>query len=120
MPEAVYGPVLVTGLSFLLGLQNATVTQITDARVRTTHVTGMVTDLGIGLGYRLARRGRGMGPDVEKIRLYGVTVAAFLAGGVAGVVAWRALGHTLLFAAAAMLALMAVPGIASARRLDPP
>ncbi|MFJ7436371.1 YoaK family protein [Methylorubrum thiocyanatum] len=120
MPEAVYGPVLVTGLSFLLGLQNATVTQITDARVRTTHVTGMVTDLGIGLGSRLARRGRGMGPDVEKIRLYGVTVAAFLAGGVAGVVAWRALGHTLLFAAAAMLALMAVPGIASARRLDPP
>ena len=40
---------LALGLSFLLGLQNATVTQITNARVRTTHVTGMVTDIGIGL-----------------------------------------------------------------------
>ncbi len=43
MPEETRGAALALGLSFLLGLQNATITQITNARVRTTHVTGMVT-----------------------------------------------------------------------------
>ena len=43
-------PVLVLGLAFLMGLQNAVVTMISDARVRTTHVSGMATDIGIELG----------------------------------------------------------------------
>ncbi|GJE70810.1 YoaK family protein [Methylorubrum podarium] len=116
LPTGWHGAILATGLSFLLGLQNATITQITDARVRTTHVTGMVTDLGIGLGHRLSRDGGASGPDREKMRLYGVTVAAFLAGGVTGVAAWRVLGSTLLFVVAGLLALIAIPGIASARR----
>ncbi|MGH1572599.1 YoaK family protein [Methylobacterium sp. P31] len=38
---------LVHGLGFALGLQNAAVTKISEARVRTTHVTGMITDIGI-------------------------------------------------------------------------
>ena len=37
-------------LCFIMGLQNATVTKISGARIRTTHVTGMVTDVGIELG----------------------------------------------------------------------
>ncbi|MGO8462711.1 DUF1275 family protein, partial [Rhizobium ruizarguesonis] len=41
---------LVPGLAFLMGLQNAVVKRISDARVRTTHVSGMATDLGIELG----------------------------------------------------------------------
>ena len=120
LPVGSHGAVLVLGLSFLLGLQNATITQITDARVRTTHVTGMVTDLGIGLAHRLSRPRHRPGPETDTMRLYGVTVAAFLAGGIAGVVAWRLVCTTLLFAAAGLLALMAVPGIASARRLSAP
>jgi hypothetical protein len=43
-------PLLTLGLAFLMGLQNATVTRISDARVRTTHVSGMATDIGIELG----------------------------------------------------------------------
>lgn len=118
LPAGWQGAVLVTGLSFLLGLQNATITQITDARVRTTHVTGMVTDLGIALAHRLSLGRDTSGPDREKIRLYGVTVAAFLAGGVTGVMAWRVLGSAFLFVAAGLLTLMALPGIASARRVN--
>ena len=117
LPARWHGAVLVTGLSFLLGLQNATITQITDARVRTTHVTGMVTDLGIGLARRLSRGDDASGPDREKMRLYAVTVAAFLAGGVTGVLAWSVLGTAFLFIAAGLLALIALPGIALARRL---
>ncbi|UMY16986.1 DUF1275 domain-containing protein [Methylobacterium organophilum] len=114
------GLVLSLGLSFLLGLQNATVTQITDARVRTTHVTGMVTDLGIGLGHRLTSLLDGRPrPDQGRLRLHAGTVAAFLLGGIAGVLGYRALGGFLLVGAAGLLAVLAIPGISTARRLQP-
>ena len=59
-------PVLVFGLSFSMGLQNAIVTRISDARVRTTHISGMATDLGIELGCLLdiaLRQGEVGGPS---------------------------------------------------------
>ncbi len=37
--------VLVFGLTLLMGLQNAVVTQVSGARVRTTHISGMATTL---------------------------------------------------------------------------
>lgn len=114
LPEDVRGAALALGLSFLLGLQNATVTQITNARVRTTHVTGMVTDIGIGLANLLERR-----PDVDrdKLRLHLVTVAAFLGGGILGVVLFQVMGTALLVVAACVLAALAIPGITMARRM---
>ena len=45
-------------------LQNAVVTHISDARVRTTHVSGMATDIGIELGTAFdILRGREKGID---------------------------------------------------------
>ena len=104
---------LVAGLSFILGLQNAAVTKISEARVRTTHVTGTITDIGIELARWLDRGASGTGPlkphDPARLRLHLSTVGAFLAGGVVGVVAYRLVGVALLFAAAAILAGLAVP-----------
>lgn len=37
-------------LSFIMGFQNATITKISGARIRTTHATGMITDVGIEVG----------------------------------------------------------------------
>ena len=37
-------------LCFLMGLQNAIITRISRAVIRTTHMTGIVTDIGIELG----------------------------------------------------------------------
>jgi uncharacterized membrane protein YoaK (UPF0700 family) len=37
-------------LCFIMGFQNATITKISQSRIRTTHVTGMITDVGIELG----------------------------------------------------------------------
>ncbi len=95
-------------------MQNATVTQITNARVRTTHVTGMVTDIGIGLANLLERH---PGVDRDKLRLHLVTVAGFLGGGILGVVLFRVMGTALLVVAACVLAALAIPGITMARRL---
>lgn len=47
-------PVLIACvLLFAMGLQNATVTSISNAVVRTTHLTGLFTDLGIDLSQLL-------------------------------------------------------------------
>ena len=46
----VFAPLTVLVLCFIMGLQNAVITKISNAEIRTTHVTGLVTDLGIELG----------------------------------------------------------------------
>ncbi|GJE48844.1 hypothetical protein GOFOIKOB_1878 [Methylobacterium tardum] len=113
--EPVRSHALVLGLSFVLGLQNAAVTKISEARVRTTHVTGMITDIGIELARWLDRGASVPDPlkphDPERLRLHLLTVAAFLVGGAVGVVAYRLIGVALLFAAAGILACLALPAL---------
>lgn len=64
------------------GLQNAMATTYSGAAVRTTHLSGMFTDLGIGLGHALRRRPL----QPRRLRLSALIVAGFLAGSVSG--AW--------------------------------
>ncbi|WP_429500575.1 YoaK family protein [Paraburkholderia youngii] len=42
--------IMVDGLSFLMGLQNAMAARVSHARLRTTHVSGTSTDIGVGVG----------------------------------------------------------------------
>jgi uncharacterized membrane protein YoaK (UPF0700 family) len=112
-------PLLIVGLAFLMGLQNAIVTHISDARVRTTHVSGMATDIGIGLA-RLADilRGKADAADqqaiVTRLRLHGGTVMSFLLGGMAGVLTWRFAGDLSFAGAGLLLALVATISIKGA------
>jgi hypothetical protein len=48
--EGLLLPFTVVLLCFIMGLQNAVVTKLSGAVIRTTHMTGIVTDLGIELG----------------------------------------------------------------------
>ena len=117
-------PVLVFGLSFSMGLQNAIVTRISDARVRTTHISGMATDLGIELGSLLdiALRQGEIGeskPLRDKLGLHGATILSFCLGGVAGVMAYRAYGAWLLFGTAALLLSLSVPSLLRWRSTPP-
>lgn len=98
------------GLSFLMGFQNAIVTQISHARIRTTHVTGMITDIGVALGQRFAHWRH---PDWRlpsgfarnPVTMHMMTVSAFIGGGILGVFGYRGLGPAfLLLVAAALLA----------------
>lgn len=43
-------PAIAVLLCYAMGLQNALVSKISNAEIRTTHVTGLVTDIGIELG----------------------------------------------------------------------
>lgn len=111
-------PLLILGLSFLMGLQNAIVTHISDARVRTTHVSGMSTDIGVGLARMIAiRRGKSDpaegGAVVTRLKLHAGTVLCFFAGGVLGVIAYGWIGDLSFGLAAIPLAAVAVAALLS-------
>lgn len=110
------GVILVVGLSFLMGLQNAVVTRISNARVRTTHISGMSTDIGIGLGMLIDMvAGREPSGDftetLSRLRLHGQTVLSFLIGGILGVLVYQSVGGLLLLGCAGLLLLLAAPAI---------
>ncbi|MEB5704684.1 YoaK family protein [Pantoea anthophila] len=95
------GVVLILSLSFLMGLQNAVVTRISDARVRTTHVSGTATDIGIELAMLFEVLRRKISPKeaplyLSRLRLHVLTLLAFLTGGIAGIGLYRLLSYDFL------------------------
>ena len=86
------------------GLQNAMVTAYSGALVRTTHLSGMFTDLGIGLGHLL----RGMPLPVRRLTLSGLIISGFLGGGMLGAWAFRAWHYQALLVPAALTGLTGV------------
>lgn len=80
-----------------LGLQNAMASSYRGLILRTTHVTGMVTDIGVLLGYQL----RGRYIKAWKLWLLLTILMAFFAGGVLGMFALQWLGMAALGIAAA-------------------
>jgi uncharacterized membrane protein YoaK (UPF0700 family) len=86
------------------GLQNAMATTYSGAVVRTTHVTGLFTDLGLHLGAVL----RGSPLDARRLRLYVLLIAGFLTGSAAGTFAFQHWGYAALgMAGGACMALAA-------------
>jgi uncharacterized membrane protein YoaK (UPF0700 family) len=120
LPSLHRGAVLILGLSFLMGIQNSAATLISDGRVRTTHISGMATDIGIELGVLLdVLRGKPMlgdrAGDRAKLQLHVFTVLSFVVGGIAGVLIYAEIGTALLFVAAALLFTIATGTIIRAR-----
>lgn len=74
-------------LAMAAGLQNALATSYSGAVIRTTHMTGLVTDLGILVGHLL----RGHAPEWPRAALQVVLLGSFLAGGAVGAVAFGVL-----------------------------
>lgn len=105
-------------LCFIMGLQNATVTKISGARIRTTHVTGMVTDLGIELGKLLYwNRDRSDGAasvvmaDRAKLRPLAGLLGSFFTGGVTGALGFHYLGFVACAPLAFLLLLLVGPSL---------
>jgi uncharacterized membrane protein YoaK (UPF0700 family) len=101
-------PFLVLGVAFAMGFQNAIGTRLSDARVRTTHISGLATDIGIELAATFVSlfqaRGEYIAPhNLSKLRLQACTVLSFLVGGIGGVIIFRSIGCYLLILTAAIL-----------------
>lgn len=72
-------------LLFAMGIQNSMVSMISGSVVRTTHLTGMVTDLGIDLSAAVHYNKRKALPVIRKrILLRIVIISFFLIGGILG------------------------------------
>ena len=79
------------------GLQNALATSYSGAVIRTTHITGIITDLGLAAGAALRRDPY----DRRRVGLYVLLALGFVGGSVLGGLGYVAIGfRTLLFPAA--------------------
>ncbi|WP_339926276.1 YoaK family protein [uncultured Cyclobacterium sp.] len=94
-------------LLFAMGIQNSFVTKISNAVVRTTHLTGLFTDLGIELSQLLFPKQH---PNREKIKatikLRIFIILFFFAGGLIGGFLYSRIGlelNTLIFGAIILL-----------------
>jgi uncharacterized membrane protein YoaK (UPF0700 family) len=108
-------PLTVLVLAYTMGLQNAVVSKISASQIRTTHMTGVITDLGIELG-KIFYWNRNQTPaDFQvranriKLRLYGMLLAAFMVGGLVGAAGFRYLGFIWVVPMATILLLLSMP-----------
>lgn len=104
---------IVAVLGFVMGQQNAIITKVSNSTIRTTHVTGMVTDIGIELGKLVyLRRPDDPEPvlgDRRKLLMLSTLVSLFFVGGVIGAVGYLSIGFPTLLVPAALLLVIAVP-----------
>ena len=83
------GPLLA---AMACGLQNAMATTYSGAVIRTSHLSGMFTDLGIGLGHAL----RGMPLQKRRLLLCGLIISGFFTGAVLGALLFVRFGYAAL------------------------
>jgi uncharacterized membrane protein YoaK (UPF0700 family) len=99
--DALYGHYLA---SAACGLQNALVTTYSGAVVRTTHVTGIFTDLGIMIGAKL----RGEPLDTRKVLLFLLIITGFVLGGTFGAYFYSILNFKALYIPASICFFLAL------------
>lgn len=102
-----YSNLVACLLLFSMGLQNSYVTKISNAVVRTTHLTGLFTDLGIDLSHLMFSKFNANRTQIKsniKLRLY--IISFFFFGGLFGAFLYLKLTHSLdalIFAAVILL-----------------
>jgi uncharacterized membrane protein YoaK (UPF0700 family) len=111
-------PSTVLLLCFIMGLQNAIVTKISHAEIRTTHMTGVITDLGIELGRLLYWNRSADTPqrpavvaNRDKLATLATLLALFFGGGLLGALMFKHLGYAATVPFALGLALLAAPAV---------
>jgi uncharacterized membrane protein YoaK (UPF0700 family) len=108
-------PLTALLLCFLMGLQNAMISKASQAEIRTTHMTGVVTDLGVELGRllywnRAATEGQEpVRADREKLAIHATLLAMFFGGGVLGALAFQHVGFLATLPLAGVLLALAAP-----------
>ena len=117
-------PLALLVLAFTMGLQNALVSKISSSQIRTTHMTGVITDLGIELG-KLLYWNRSASPlqshvraNRAKMRLLCMLLGMFILGGLVGALGFKYVGFIwVLPLAIGLMALSLPPLYADWRRL---
>jgi uncharacterized membrane protein YoaK (UPF0700 family) len=113
--ETLFVPATVVLLCFIMGLQNAMITKLSGAEIRTTHMTGIVTDIGIELGKPFYWNSSGVDPaepsvlaNRTKLKVLGTMLAMFFVGGVAGAMGFKHIGYASTVPLAGVLIVLAI------------
>ncbi|MDP9899520.1 YoaK family protein [Variovorax ginsengisoli] len=108
-------PLTVLLLSFIMGLQNGLSSIMSHGKMRTTHMTGHVTDLGIELG-RLFYRNQRHTPEHVRVRAsrpaiaqHGGLIGMFIVGGLVGAAGFKYVGFVWVVPLAALLLALSLP-----------
>lgn len=107
--SALWSTIFILLLCFVMGLQNAAITKISKSRIRTTHITGLLTDIGIGVGRHIFARfsaKTSVSAD-DDVSLYSFLVITFITGGISGVFLYQELGFSFTIPLAAVLLALA-------------
>ncbi|MEO6003477.1 MAG: YoaK family protein [Opitutus sp.] len=86
------------------GLQNAMATTYSGSLLRTTHLSGMFTDVGAALGHWA----RGIGVDWLRVRLSGLIIVSFGIGGFVGALLFRKLQYATLYVPAVFTGIVGI------------
>ena len=118
-------PLTVLVLAFTMGLQNALVSKVSSSQIRTTHMTGVITDLGIELGKLFYWNRTGGSPESRvranhiKLRLYATLLGMFISGGLVGALGFKYIGFIWVVPLALGLLIISLPPLfADWRRLQ--
>jgi uncharacterized membrane protein YoaK (UPF0700 family) len=113
--QALFVPMTVVLLCFIMGLQNAMITKLSGAEIRTTHMTGIVTDIGIELGklfYWNSSKVDATTPSVlanrAKLKVHGTMLTMFFVGGVTGAMGFKHIGYAATVPLAGLLIVLAI------------
>lgn len=112
--EGLFVPMTVMLLCFMMGLQNALITKISNAEIRTTHVTGMLTDIGIELGKFLYRNDPAfchlppVTANPDRLKLLVTFVSAFFTGAIIGALGFKHAGYLAAVPLALILTFLAI------------
>jgi uncharacterized membrane protein YoaK (UPF0700 family) len=111
--HGLFVPGTVMLLCFIMGLQNAVITKVSRSEIRTTHITGLVTDIGIELGKLVYWNRIQEDPslrvraDRDRLLVLSMLVLAFTLGGVLGAIGFQRFGYSTTIPLAVLLVLIA-------------
>ncbi|MGY6559917.1 MAG: YoaK family protein [Nitritalea sp.] len=95
--------ILVGVLLFAMGIQNGLVATISNGAVKTTHLTGLTTDMGILVSMLTKKEYREQEAVVNKFKLLSSILVGYMAGGVfSGYLYWN-IGFSVFFVTAIFL-----------------
>ncbi|WP_293779034.1 YoaK family protein, partial [uncultured Oxalicibacterium sp.] len=108
-------PATVLLLCFIMGLQNALVTKMSSAEIRTTHVTGVITDLGIEIGKMIYwnrsnhRQAEGyVHANPDKLLTLALLLSMFFSGCLIGAIGFKTFGFATVLPFSALLTGIAI------------
>jgi uncharacterized membrane protein YoaK (UPF0700 family) len=103
---------------FAMGIQNGLTASITNFTVKTTHLTGLTTDLAILFSLYLHKQHLSQPHLVQRVKLMATIFSCYLIGGAIGSVLYKFIGFSVFYFASIILAFIVINELVYIRKLQ--